>query len=192
MSKHVQRKRTPYNPAKAHDRRATELVRGADVYFTEVDDPYEAGAKILAARSRRDSPLDEMHSRGQIDTAQYEGGRSFQRDFEAAERGPRAIDPSKECVDGGLTPEPITEAQQRAAQQLAVVYKELGADGAALMHDVLIHGQSYKQIAAARGFSGQRWERYFGTTVFLHLHTLAFVYGFAKERTGKKRLETCG
>ncbi len=79
-------------------------------------------------------------------------------------------------------PEPITESQQRAAQQLATVYRELGADGAALMHDVLIHGQSYKQIAAARGLAGQRWERYFGATVFLHLHTLAFVYGFAKSR----------
>jgi hypothetical protein len=186
------KRRQPYDPSKLVDRRAQELGRGADVYFTEIDDPYEAGAKILAARSRRDSPLDEMHSRGQIDTAQYEGGRSFQRDFEAAERGPRAIDPGKEAVDGGLSPEPITEAQQRAAKNLKDVYKELGADGAALMHDVLIHGQSYKHIAAARGFSGQRWERYFGTTVFLHLHTLAFVYGFAKERTGKKRLEPCG
>jgi hypothetical protein len=192
MNKHVRRKRTPYDPSKVYDRRATELGKGAEVYFVEIDDPYEVGGKIVAARSRRDSPLDEMHSRGQIDTAQYEGGRSFQRDFEAAERGPRAIDPGKEFVDGGLMPEPITEAQQRAAQQLAVVYRELGPDGAALMHDVLIHGQSYKQIAAARGFSGQRWERYFGTTVFLHLHTLAFVYGFAKERTGQKRMEVCG
>lgn len=192
MNKHVRRKRTPYDPSKVVDRRAQELGRGADVYFTEIDDPYEVGGKILAARSRRDSPLDEMHSRKQIDTAQYEGGRSFQRDFEAAERGPRAIDPAKEAVDGGLTPEPITEAQWRAANKLKDVYEALGPDGSALMHDVLIHGQSYKQIAAARGFSGQRWERYFGTTVFLHLHTLAFVYGFAKERTGKKRLETCG
>jgi hypothetical protein len=190
MNKHVRRKRTPYDPSKVADRRAQELGRGAEVYFVEIEDPYDAGAKILAARSRRDDPLADMHARKQIDEAQYRGGLAFQRDFEAAERGPRAIDPGKEFVDGGLMPEPITEAQ--AAQQLAIVYKELGADGSALMHDVLIHGQNYKQIASARGFSGQRWERYFGTTVFLHLHTLAFVYGFAKERTGKKRLEVCG
>jgi hypothetical protein len=34
------------------------------------------------------------------------------------------MDPSKEFVDGGMMPEPITEAQQKAARQLAVVYKE--------------------------------------------------------------------
>lgn len=192
MNKHVRRKRTPYDPSKVADRRAQELGRGAEVYFVEIEDPFETGAKILAARSRRDDPLADMHARKQIDEAQFRGGLAFQKDFEAAERGPRAIDPSKEFVDGGMMPEPITEAQQKAALQLAIVYQELGADGSALMHDVLIHGQSYRQIAASRGFAGQRWERYFGTTVFLHLHTLAFVYGFAKERTGKKRLETCG
>jgi len=192
MSRHVQRKRTPYDPSKPADRRAKELGRGAEVYFVEVDDPYEAGAKILSARSRRDDPLAGMHARKTIDEAQYHGGRAFQADFEAAERGPRAIDPGKEFVDGGLTPEPITEAQQKAALQLAKVYKELGPDGAALMHDVLIHSQNYKQIAAARGFSGERWEKFFGMSVHLHLHTLAFVYGFAKERTGKKRIDPCG
>jgi hypothetical protein len=188
MNAHVRRKRTPYNPAKVVDRRATELGKGADVYFVEVDDPYEAGAKILSARSRRDDPLAGMHARRTIDEAQYWGGRAFQADFEAAERGPRAIDPGKEFVDGGLTPEPITEAQQRAAVQLARVYRELGPDGSALMHDVLIHAQNYKQIAAARGFSGERWEKFFGMSVHMHLHTLAWVYGFAKEPSGRKRI----
>lgn len=192
MNVHVRRKRTPYDPSKIADRRAKELGKDADVYFVEVDDPYEAGAKILSARSRRDDPLAGMHARKTIDEAQYHGGRAFQADFEAAERGPRAIDPSKEFVDGGTMPEPITEAQQRAARQLAEVYRELGPDGAALMHDVLIHAQNYRQIAASRGFSGERWEKFFGMSVHLHLHTLAFVYGFAKERTGKKRVETCG
>lgn len=192
MNVHVRRKRTPYDPAKIADRRAKELGKDAEVYFVEVDDPYEVGAKILSARSRRDDPLAGMHARKTIDEAQYHGGRAFQADFEAAERGPRAIDPSKEFVDGGMMPEPITEAQQKAALQLAAVYKELGPDGAALMHDVLIHAQNYKQIAASRGFSGERWEKFFGMSVHLHLHTLAFVYGFAKERTGKKRVETCG
>jgi hypothetical protein len=181
------KRRQPYNPA-AHDRTATDLGRGAQIYVVEVDDPYEAGGKILAARSRRDDPLAEMHFRRQIDEAQYEAGLAFQRDFEAAERGPRAIDPSKEFVDGGMMPEPITEAQRRAALQLKKVYRELGPDGSSLMHDVLIHRQTYRQIAESRGFAGQRWERYFGTAVFLNLHTLAFVYGLAKERTGQKRI----
>jgi hypothetical protein len=155
----------------------------------EVDDPYEAGAKITVMRSTRNDPLAGMHARKTIDEAQYWGGRAFQKDFEAAERGPRAIDPSKEFVDGGLLPEPITEAQQEAAIRLAGVYRELGQIASTLLHDVLIHGHGYKQIAAARGLEGERWEKFFGMSVHLHLHTLAFLYGFAKERTGRKRID---
>ena len=44
-------KRKPYNPAKAgpqvHDRRATELGRGAQVAPVIIDDPYAAGEKIV-------------------------------------------------------------------------------------------------------------------------------------------------
>jgi hypothetical protein len=197
--KRQKRKKQPYNPATdsapaVHDRRATELGKDDQVYFVEVDDPYEAGAKILAARSRRDDPLAGMHSRKTIDTAQYEAGRSFQRDFEAVERGPRAIDPGKEYVDGGLAPELISETQRKAALRLKRVYKELGPGGSALIHDVLVHGLAYRKVAEKRGFSGERWEKFFGMSVHLHLHTLSFVYGFASEKTGKKRVvdETCG
>src|SRR6185295_2120596 len=103
------RRRQPYDPGKpTHDRRATELPRVGRFVTCEVDDPYEIGAKIVAIRSTRNDPLADLHSRKHIDDAQYEGGRSFQRDFEAAERGPCAIDPSKEAVDGGKMPEPIT------------------------------------------------------------------------------------
>lgn len=188
------RRRQPYDPSKVHDRKARESNRGVRDYLSvvEVDNPLamEAGEKIEAVRNTRNDPLGGMHARKTIDEAQYWGGRAFQRDFEIAERGPMAIDPSKEFVDGGMLPEPITEAQQRAAKALARAYRELEQDGSALIHDVLIHAQSYRQIAAARGFSGERWERFFGMSVHLHLHTLAWVYGFAKERTGKKRHNT--
>ena len=46
----------------------------------------------------------------QIDEAQYQGGRAFQDDWEKAERGPQAVDPTREYVDGGQMREPITEA----------------------------------------------------------------------------------
>lgn len=163
------------------------------VVAIDVEDPMglEPGDKIRVLRSTRNDPLAGMHARKTIDEAQYWGGRDFQRDFEAAERGPKAIDFTKEAVDGGATPEPITEPQRKAARRLALVYRELGPDGAALMHDVLIHSQNYRQIAASRGFKGERWEKFFGMSVHLHLHVLAFVYGHAKERTGKKRAELC-
>lgn len=189
-------KRRPYDPSKAgpqvHDRRAKESNRGVAAYLSvvEVDNPLamEAGEKIEAVRNTRNDPLGGMHARKTIDDAQYWAGRAFQADFEAAERGPRAVDPGKEYVDGGKMPEPITEAQQKAAKQLARAYRALEQDGSSLIHDVLIHAQSYRQIAAARGFSGERWEKFFGMSVHLHLHTLAWVYGFAKEPTGPKRM----
>jgi hypothetical protein len=182
------KRRQPYDPSKLHDRRATELPRVGRFVVCEVDDPYEQGAKIVAIRSTRNDPLADLHARNFIDAAQYEGGRSFQRDFEAAERGPCAIDPSKEAVDGGLTPEPITEAQQAAGKALALAYKQLGADGSALMHDFLIDGRTMAGISERRGLAGRGWDEYFGKRVRESLHCLAYVYGFAKEPSGRKRL----
>jgi len=185
------RRGKPYDPSKlVHDRRSTDLLRNAVVAPIEIDDPYEAGAKIMTLRSLRNDPLAGMHARKHIDDAQYWGGRAFQRDFEAAERGPRAIDPGKEAVDGGATPEPITEQQREAARRLAEAHRELGADGSAVMHDFLIMGLAVTAISARRGFAGRTWEEYFGLHVRRHLHVLAFVYGFAKERSGQQRTIT--
>ena len=174
-------KRRPYDPGKVHDRKATDLLRNALVAPVEVDDPYAVGDKIVVMRSLRNDPLASLHARRFIDDAQLWGGRAFQRDFEAAERGPRAIDPSKEAVDGGVTPEPITEAQQRAARSLARVYAELGQNGSAIVSDVLIHGRTITELTERRGMEGERWEKYFGMRFRECLDCLALVYGFAME-----------
>lgn len=176
------RKGKPFNPASpVHDRRAQDLLRNAQVGAIEVDDPMglEPGDKIAVLRSTRDDPLARLHDRKQIDEAQYHGGRSFQHDFETAERGPQAIDPSKEFVDGGRMPEPITEGQRKAVLRLNRAERKLGADGAALAHDVLIHGRTVSQVAQSRGLKGERWEKYFGLRFRECLNTLAVVYGFA-------------
>lgn len=177
------KRRQPYDPAKAHDRRATEFNAGiiGHVAPIEVDDPLELGGKLIVMRSTRDDPLGDLHARKMIDEAQYWGGRAFQRDFEAAERGPRAIDPSKEFVDGGVMPEPITDAQQKAAKQLKIVYVALGQDGSAIAHAALIHNQTRKQIALSRGLQGKRWEEYMGARMQEILERLAQVYKFAAE-----------
>lgn len=147
----------------------------------EVDDPFELGAKIIVMRSTRDDPLGDLHARHMIDEAQYQAGREFQNDFETAERGPRAIDPSKEYVDGGALPEPITEAQRRAARQLAIVYRALGQDGSAIVHDVLVHCRTRAQVASRRGVQGRTWDEYFGRRFRECLDCLALVYGFASK-----------
>lgn len=145
----------------------------------DVDDPWEKGAKITVARSLRDDPLARLHVRDQIDDAQYNAGRQFQNDFETAERGPRAIDPSKEAVDGGRMPEPITEEQRAAVNRLARAHAALGRDGSSIVHEVLVHRSTSAAMASRRGLSGERWERYFGMRFQECLDRLAVVYGFA-------------
>src|SRR5258708_9447732 len=88
---------------KVHDRRSKDLPRNAEVAAVEVDDPLglEPGEKIVTLRSLRNDPLGKLHSHRQIDEAQFQGGRAFQDDWEKAERGPQAVDPTREYVDRG-------------------------------------------------------------------------------------------
>jgi hypothetical protein len=179
----IKRKR-PHDPAKVHDRRSRDLTRNAQVAAVEVDDPMglEPGDKIVTLRSIRNDPLGRLHSHRQIDEAQYQGGRAFQDDWEKAERGPQAVDPGREYVDGGQMREPITERQRKAVLRLNRVERELGADGSALVHEVLISGLTLQQIGQRRGLSSQRWIDYFARRLQECLDRLALIYGFVTER----------
>jgi hypothetical protein len=169
------------NPARVHDRRSRDLLRNAEVAAVEVDDPLalEPGDKIVTLRSIRNDPLARLHTHRQIDEAQYQGGRAFQDDWEKAERGPQAVDPSREYVDGGQAREPITERQRKAVLRLNRVERELGADGSALVHEVLILGMTMEQVAQRRALRGQRWMDYFARRFRECLDRLAMIYGFA-------------
>ena len=178
------KRRKPHDPAKLHDRRSRDLPRNAEVAAVEVDDPLglEPGDKIVMLRSIRNDPLGRMHSHRHIDEAQYQGGRAFQADWERAERGPRAVDPTREYVDGGEAREPITEGQRKAVLRLNRAERELGADGAALVHEVLILGMTMEQVGQRRGLRTQRWSDYFVRRLRECLDRLALIYGFATER----------
>ena len=177
------KRKKPYNPAKVHDRRSHDLLRNAEVATVEVDNPLalEPGEKIVALRSIRNDPLARLHTHHQIDEAQYQGGRAFQNDWERAERGPRAVDPTREYVDGGQMREPITEGQRKSVLRLNRAERELGADGSALVHDVLVHGLTMAQIGEKRGLRTQRWKDYFARRFCECLDRLALIYGFATE-----------
>ena len=168
---------------KVHDRRSKDLPRNAEVAAVEVDDPLalEPGEKIVALRSLRNDPLGRLHSHRQIDEAQYQSGRAFQDDWEKAERGPRAVDPTREYVDGGQKREPITESQRKAVLRLNRAERELGADGSALVHDILVHGLTMEQVGERRGLRTQRWKDYLSRRFCECLDRLALIYGFATE-----------
>jgi hypothetical protein len=175
------KRRKPYDPRKVHDRRSSELPRNAEVAAVEVDDPLalDPGDKIVVLRSIRNDPLGRLHSRRHVDEAQYQGGRAFQNDWEKAERGPRAVDPTREYVDGGQGREPITEGQRKAVLRLNRVERELGAEGSALVHEVLVQGMTMEQVGQRRGLRSQRWNDYFARRFRECLDRLALIYGFA-------------
>jgi hypothetical protein len=173
-----------YRLTKIHDRRSRDLPLNAEVAEVEVDNPLglEPGEKIVALRSIRNDPLGRLHSHHQVDEVQYQGGRAFQNDWEKAERGPQAVDPSREYVDGARTREPVTEAQRKAVLRLNRIERELGADGAALVHEVLVQGMTMEQVGQRRGLRTQRWNDYFSRRFRECLDRLALIYGFATEK----------
>lgn len=177
------KRKKPYRFATAHDRRSRDLPHNAEVATIEVDDPLalEPGDRIVTLRSIRNDPLARLHSHRQIDEAQYRGGRALQDDWEKAERGPRALDPSREYVDGGQFREPITERQRKAVLRLNRAERELGADGSALVHEILILGMTMEQVGLRRGLRSQRWIDYFARRFRECLDRLALMYGFATE-----------
>ena len=177
------KRRKPYSPVQVHDRRSRDLPLHAEVAAVEVDNPLalDPGEKIVALRSIRNDPLGRLHSHRQIDEAQFQAGRAFQSDWEKAERGPRAVDPTRDYVDGGQGREPITESQREAVLRLNRAERELGADGSALVHDVLVHGLTMEQVGRRRDLSTQRWQDYFSKRFRECLDRLAHLYGFATE-----------
>ena len=182
------RRNKPYKPTNLNDRRSRELPFNAEVAEVEVDNPLalDPGEKIVAMRSVRSDPLGRLHAHRQIDEAQYRGGRAFQNDWERAERGPQAVDTTREYVDGAGTREPVTESQRQAVLRLTRVERELGTDGAALVHDVLVLGLTMDQIVQRRAVRTQRWNDYFARRFRECLDRLALVYGFATEISAQR------
>ena len=182
------RRNKSYKLTGIYDRRSREAPFNAELAEVEVDNPLalDPGEKIVVVRSVRGDPLGRLHAHHQIDEAQYRGGRAFQNDWERAERGPQAVDTTREYVDGAGTREPVTEGQRQAVLRLNRIERELGTDGAALVHDVLVLGLTMDQIGERRAVRTQRWNDYFARRFRECLDRLALIYGFATE-TGTKR-----
>ncbi|MDF0583924.1 hypothetical protein [Bradyrhizobium yuanmingense] len=182
------RRNKSYKLAQIYDRRSREVPFNAEIAEVEVDNPHalDSDEKILAIRSVRGDPLGRLHAHHQIDEAQYRGGRAFQNDWERAERGPQAVDTTREYVDGTGTREPVTESQRQAVLRLNRIERELGTDGAALVHDVLVLGLTMDQVGQRRAVRTQRWNDYFARRFRECLDRLALIYGFATD-TGTAR-----
>lgn len=131
-----------------HNRKATDLLRNAQVAVAVVKDPYgRDGERISVVRNIRDDILAEMHSRGEIDQAQFDAGRKYELYAEMAEIGNvQAIDPRKEAVDGGRGYEGITDRQIDAVRQLSEAARVLGAKGEMVVRTVLIDRKRFSHL----------------------------------------------
>jgi len=181
--------RKPYNPATAgpqapvHDRRAKQVSRGAAAYVveSETDDPYAPGERIAVLRSVRGDPLLDHYSRGHVDECQFTAGREFQRHWEIAECGPRAIQLTERVDHGRNGYDGLSPIQVKAWQWLARVRHEIGVAGMMLLHEMLVENRSAKQVVRARGLEGVDWQRFFMKWLRLCLEAVAGICGFASK-----------
>ncbi len=133
----------------------------------EVRNPrYEPGhpeelQRVTVRRALRDDPLARLHARRQIGEAQYRAGRTWQAAYEAAAIGHvGSIDPSNEPVDGSPHHHgPNLDRITKAARKLAQWDRLLGADGCAIVRDVLAERLTMAAIAYKRQFGT---EEYYG------------------------------
>ena len=135
-------------------------------------------------RALKDDPVGRMHSRHQIDQAQYSAARAYQELVDTATIGAvRSVDLSKTKVSGGQAPEMLTPRRQQAMARLRVaeqrVANRFGLEGLAVTRAVLSDRQSVEQTARSRGASSTR-EMSFWTGLFRRcLDVLAMAFGFA-------------
>lgn len=159
-----------------HDRRSTDTLKAGQYASVEIPDPYDPESKLIVLRQLRGDPLGRFHAHHQIDDAQYHAGRAYQRDWEVAERGARAIDPTKEAVDGGLFPEPLTDGQVEARKRLVHVRAIMGRKAAYVVDLVVICGQTINAIVPVER---QIYRRQFAHLLRNGLDELAIEYGLA-------------
>jgi hypothetical protein len=136
--------------------------------------------KRESIRSLRDDPLAGMHSRGQIDEAMFYAGRTWQMHHENSEiGGVSAIDTTKDAVDGGRIPEPISDRQIRAFKQLRLADEALGYQGKMLIRKVLGERKSVQEYSMGLGLTSEREFNYMSRRLRECLDTLAELWGFA-------------
>lgn len=165
---------------KVYNRMTADLPINSQVAPAVVDDPYEPGAKLRALRSIRDDPLAGMHSRDQIDHAQFIAGREWQKYHEHSEIGGiSAIDPTKEAVDGGRMADPLSERYSKAVAKMTAADAVLGFQGSFLVRQVLGQRKSIQEVSMALGLTSQREFNYMSRRFRECLESLAKHWGFA-------------
>lgn len=163
-----------------HDRRAT-LPKSMHVAEAIVDDPYGTipGAKVLVYRHLRNDPVAAMHAARQIGDLELMAARRWQRYYILSQvGGVKAIDTTREKVDGGKFIGPIDEKSLAAQDKINEAAAYLGKEGAGLINDVLGLELTIKVAALRRGFETKSKIEYCGARFRECLKTLVSIYGY--------------
>lgn len=155
-----------------------------------VVDPYD-GQERRKVVALRDDPVGFMHARGNITDVQLKAARAYQADWEAVEiGGAKAIDTTKEAVDGGRFAEPDSERRLKAHAELNRIHAALGDYGRDLVGLVLAIGMPLGQVAQIWGVTEHHAYRSLRFRFVECLDTIAVQKSYAPARPspGPKRL----
>jgi hypothetical protein len=144
--------------------------------------PQRPTAKVVV--NLRDDPLGRMFARHQVDNAQYNAGRAFQRLWDIASVGNIAVaDLLRPKVDGGRVPDPISAGRIMATKQLRSVERTVtdqhGFAGLSVTRSVLTGGCSVDKAARDFGAKSALERRWWGLLLRKCLDVLARALGFA-------------
>jgi hypothetical protein len=107
--------------------------------------------KIMVSINIKESAIAVLESRGYLHPAQVEAADRFRRLYEAAGgSGAKAMDYTKEPVDGGGTAEPISLRRMQAGIELKRCRELLGARGYQIVSALAGEGRSIEEIAGHR------------------------------------------
>ena len=139
---------------------------------------------MTVIRALKDDPVGRMHSRHQIDEAQYKAARAFQEAADQATIGSmRSIDLGKTKVSGGLPSDPLTPSRQKAMKWVRVaeeaVARRFGFEGLSFCRAVLCDRLSVEQAARTRGAESDRELHSWGWLFKKCLTCLAVKFGFS-------------
>jgi hypothetical protein len=154
----------------------------------EVDNPLYSRAHdgdrtnprtIQAAYNPRESYAGFLYARKVITEAENRAANRFREAWEGmGGAGARAMDYSKLVVDGGLTPEPLSQRQLEYGRELNNVAIWLGPQGYDLTIKLAGQGLWPKDLT-----TNKRFQEYFGINFRHCLEVLAVHWGYQRQRS---------
>jgi hypothetical protein len=144
--------------------------------------PQRPTARVVV--NLREDPLGRMRARHQVDAAQYNAARAYQKLYDVATIGNIAVaDLLRPKVDGGRVLDPISSTRIAATKRLHQVEGKLkdwhGFAGLSMTRLVLTSGKTIDKAASDLGAKSSLEKRFWGLLFRKCLDVLAKALGFA-------------